>query len=224
MEDHIQIGCSLGVLEQYVKNGVKITDLTDDEGIHKVIPRVCMFRRDENQPYSSLYEETFIPATFIIISDNDLDGIAKTIESLNHVISPKSFKVIICHTSSDIKKVSEIARISNKNTECVYLIDKLYKDIMYDEAFRRSKNGWSCFVKSGYEVDPEYLEVLNFSKNSLLLDFVAVNGEFIDSYMSVIYKLVKGYRGASVKEKLSDIKDASISEERMYENYRNDTI
>lgn len=222
MEDHIQTGCSLGVLEQYVKNGVKITDLTDDEGIHKVIPRVCMFRRDENWS-GQLDIETFVPATFIIISDGDLPGISTTLASLQLVSSPKPFKTIICHTSSDIKKVSEITH-GHKNIECVYLIDKLYKDIMYDEAFRRSKNGWSCFVKSGHEVDPEYLEALNFSKNSLLLDFVAVNGESIDSYMSVIYKLVKGYRGASVKEKLSDIKDASISEERMYENYRNDTI
>ena len=101
-----------------------------------------------------------------------------------------------------------------KNSQCVYLVDKIYKDIMYDEAFKRAKNGWVFFVRSGHKVPEDYLEVVNYTKNSLLHDFVAISGE-IEGYMSIIYKALRGCSGTHIKEKVQ-----AITQKELYENYR----
>jgi hypothetical protein len=99
------------------------------------------------------------------------------------------------------------------------MVDKLYDGIMYDEAFRRAKNGWVFFVDSGKDVDPLFLEKVNLNKNVLLDDFVAVSGE-VSGYMAVVYKYCRGNRQSSIDDKLKEMNARILSSDEMERNYR----
>ena len=212
MDGEEQTGCSLGILDQLSKNGVEVLSHEVAEGKFKKFQGVCMYRRP-NEWAGELLTEVFIPATFVIIHTGEIEKLAKTVDSLLKVKSPKPFKTIVCHDTHDLKEIkSAVANL--KNSQCVYLVDKIYKDIMYDEAFKRAKNGWVFFVQSGHKVPEDYLEVVNYTKNSLLHDFVAISGE-IEGYMSIIYKALRGCSGTHIKEKVQ-----AITQKELYENYR----
>jgi hypothetical protein len=213
MDEEKQTGCSLGILDQLSKNGVEILEHEGAKGKFKKFQGVCMYRRAAEWE-GDLLTEVFIPATFVIIHTGEIEKLAKTVESLLKVKAPKSFKTIVCHDTHDLKEIkSTMANL--QNSQCVYLVDKIYKDIMYDEAFKRAKNGWVFFVQSGHKVPEDYLEVVNYTKNSLLHDFVAISGE-IEGYMAIIYKALRGCSGTHIKEKVQ-----AITQKELYENYRN---
>lgn len=163
MEDNNQTGCELGVLNQISKNGKEISNREVDGKVFKKFPGVCMYRRSHEWT-GDLLSEVFIPSTFVVIHSGEIEKLTKTIKSLNKVKALKPIKLIICHDTHNLKEIKDNANIFNGKSECVYLIDKIYKDIMYDEAFKRAKNGWVFFLQSGKEVPSNYLEVVNFNK------------------------------------------------------------
>lgn len=218
MHNNSQTDCELGVLDQLTALKKPIETITIDEKEYKKFKGVCMYRRtkDWDGDINKLQTEVFIPATFIVIHTGDIKDLEKTIESIRHVKSEKPFKTIVCHDSNNIKQMRETCN-GLANCSFVYMVDKLYKDIMYDEAFRRAKNGWVFFVDSGEVVPCDYLININTNKNIYLLDFVAVTGK-INGYMSIIYKWLHGCKGSHIKEKLNNISANVISYEDIENN------
>ncbi len=219
MDNGSQTGCSVGVLTQLEKNGV---DISKDGGFFK-FPGVCMSRRLEQWEgsYTDLFIQNFIPSTFVIIHSEG-SNLVDTLKSISKVVTPKPTNVIICHDTHNLKEIHTLAseNLSGIKFQCVYMVDKLYKDIMYDEAFNRAKNGWVFFVDSGKIVPDDYLEAVNFSKNHLLLNFVAVFGE-IDGYLAIIYKHLKGNKAVNIKEKIHCLNGNVITQDKVYENFGN---
>lgn len=219
MENGSQVGCSVGVLTQLEENGV---DISKDGGFFK-FPGVCMSRRPESWEgsYTDLFRQNFIPSTFVVIYTEGSD-LVSTLKSIAEITTPKPTNVILCHETHDLKEIYRLAseNLSDIKFQCVYMVDKLYKDIMYDEAFNRAKNGWVFFVDSGKIVPKDFLEAVNFSKNYLLLNFVAVFGE-IDGYLAIIYKHLKGNKAVGIKEKIHYLNGSTITQEQIYENFGN---
>lgn len=221
MHSNVQTGCDIGVLERLKEISVPMSTHVVNGNVYAKFPRVCMYRRDANWSGDTdqLVSEVFIPSTFIVIHTGTIDKLHTTLASLLHVETKKPIKVIVCHEDDDLKRVGDITKSYFSNYECVYMVDKLYDGIMYDEAFRRAKNGWVFFVDSGKVVNKSFLEAVNLNKNVLLDDFIAVSGE-VSGYMAVIYKYCRGNRQSSIDQKLKEMNARVLSTEEIYDNYR----
>jgi len=221
MHTNVQTGCEIGVLERLKEISVPISTHVVSSNVYAKFPRVCMYRRDQNWTGDNdkLISEVFIPSTFIIIHTGDASKLHTTLSSLSCVSTKKPIRIIVCHEDDDLKKIGEISSSYFSSYQCVYMVDKLYDGIMYDEAFRRAKNGWVFFVDSGKDVDPLFLEKVNLNKNVLLDDFVAVSGE-VSGYMAVVYKYCRGNRQSSIDDKLKEMNARILSSDEMERNYR----
>ena len=118
---------------------------------------------------------------------------------------------------SDILEVSK--RIPENNFTAVYLVESVYDNFIYDEAFKRSKNGWTIFTRSGNTFIPETLEIINYAVNTKMRNFVAIPD--IECYMAVIYKYLKGQNGESIKNKLEFFPDSTVEWRDLCEDYWN---
>lgn len=218
MEDDKQVGCKLNVLDKFGEVGTTITDRVVGDSTFKVINGVCQFRRSEGWD-GDLYVETFIPASIVILHrSNDISLLKASIAGVDKLITPKRPKIIVCYTSQSPRQIEEVIG-DRKDITKVFMIESLYDNAIYDEAFKRCKNGWVLFIDSSKVLSEDTLEILNWSVTSELGNFVATSG--IESYMAVVYKFYKGQKGCSLVDKLIELSPTSVVDwSELDENYR----
>jgi hypothetical protein len=218
MEENKQVGCSLGILDKFAEVGTTITDRVVGDSTFKVFRGVCQFRRPEDWD-GDLYIETFISTSIVVLHrSNDLSLLKASIAGIDNLTTPKRPKIIVCYTSQSPRQIEEVIG-DRKDITKIFMIESLYDNAIYDEAFKRCKNGWVFFIESGKVLPEDTLEILNWSVTSELGKFVATSG--IESYMAVVYKYFRGQMGASFVTKLQDMDPISVIDwSEIYENYR----
>ena len=230
MDGFHQVGCEIGMLKKFKSVGDEVLDYVEDEMTYSKVGRVCMHRREETWRESGgtrslLFEETFIRSTFVVIhkAGASLGDLEKTLRDINLVDTVRLPKVVVCHEHHKYSEIIGVASeiIPESRLSCVYMVDKLYEDSMYDESFRRCKNGWVIFVDSGTPVKKEMLCAINHASVSEAKKFVEITGE-VKAYPAIIYKHLDGYKGMSMSEKVATFNQDGLSVpiEDLYENYR----
>ena len=217
MHGKVQTGCSLDIVDLFRDAGTEISTHLDEDRVYFKINGMCMYRRQEWPADKNIHEDVFIRSNIVILHDGeDLDQTLSDILVLN---TPKPPRIVVCHTTKDLlsiyNKWSPIFGVDK--FACVQIIDSLYEDSWYDDAFKKSKNGWVFFIKSGQRVDKDILNVLNHSVNHSMRKHIATSG--IECYMSVAYKYLKGQRG-SIKQALSEIGGSTVDWKDLDEDYR----
>lgn len=194
-----QIGCEMGMLSKFAEAGYVIDDDLVDGIFYKRIHGVCMFRRTEREPLSQIRDCIYPKVNFVVIDSGSLEDLKLTLES---VCTTKYKKIIVC---SERDNFGETVKFCKNICDCdvVFMVDKMYQNQMYDEAFRRCTNGYIGFVKAGTVVDQSYLDKLDKALNDQLKKVIYVSGE-IELYMSAVYKYLKGNRLAPIAEKLAN--------------------
>jgi len=218
MHGKVQTGCSLGILDRFEEAGAEIT-LHCDEGVaYKKVDRVCMYRRPDWDWNSNIYDEVFIRSTIVVLHSSG-DDLKETLKSVAALDTPKPPNVVVGHTTDNLSEIYKTGTsiISPKRFSCVYMVESTYDGATQDEAFKRCKNGWIFFVKSGTVLDKDTLKVLNHSVNYTMNNNLATTG--IECYMALAYKVLHGHRGLML-ETLSQIPKAVIGWDKLNEDYR----
>lgn len=214
-----QIGCQLDLLERFKESGAEITTRTTEGETSFVINRVCQSRRNKDWK-GDIYSEIFIPITIVVTYNGSPKDLKQSLYCIRHLSAPKRPRVIVCHGVKDSEVVSEIIKDDKSSSITrIMIVEELYTDASRDEAFKRCKNGWVLFTKSGEHLEPETLEILNFAINYRMGTFVAVSG--LECFMAVVYKYLRGQMGGSIFDKLKELGDDSIADwSDLEEDYR----
>jgi len=210
MDGNTQVGCSIGMLKNFEDAGATITDREDNGTTTKVIDRVCMYRRHTNSKFEDVASEIFPKASFVIIhklgeSEDKLEQSINSIKEMKFISLSKP-KIVICHEENFSKMIafSKNEDFSFANVHIVCMIEKLYTDHMYDEAFKRCSNGYVFFLNSGQEVSEDKLVKLNIAINILMLRVLSVTGD-VECHMATMYKYLKGNREKTINQKVEDM-------------------
>jgi hypothetical protein len=194
--DGDQHGCELKILDEIRKES-NIFNLVD--GYYQ-FDRICPIRSTTPKTKLEIYQDSFIRFHFIII-DKDVN---KTIQTLDHIypLIRKNNRVAIA-TTENFKAIKE--HIGDKPN---YFITNSFEDKdafgLMDECFHKMKNGYTIVLESGEVVTENDLDDINKFVNWKMKRLALVNNSpFVVN--NVIYKMLKGNKHMSFKDKLDEM-------------------
>lgn len=217
--------CFRGFIDKFEQVG---TEVIYDQSEGVIIPRVCPSRRTHDllgelslEEYSELVnDEIYIFGSIIVIVESIAD-LEKTLIKFKGVKRISRFKFVIVHPVS--VKASDVSSMCSRLLDYAdYTCVKAFvheTDLIINEGFKRSKNGFMFIINAGKEFDTEMIDKVNYLVNEKLVKLLHV--EPIDqSYhqsvsMSIIYKALKGDSGFTIAEKLREIAENQKTDTRL---------
>lgn len=196
--------CQAGVLNEFNNRGETQLDSNDNH----VVRRVCQYRSHDDESLKEVKKRIFPILNYVVIHRNkDIKSIEKTLKSISKIqrLHDSNPKVIIA-TDGEVKELMSSCNSKFPKLPKTYirLLDDRYEEFIFDEAFNRCQNGYILFIESGDSVDKNFLKTLDKAVNQKMLKVVAIPD--INCYMAVLYKYLKGYSGADIKEKIEMMK------------------
>lgn len=196
--------CSANVLEVFERRGETQLDSNDKH----VVNRVCQYRSHSGESLKEVKKRIFPILNYVIVNKSEnFKDIEKTLKSITKIqrLNDSNPRVIIA-TEGRVKELMDFCNNKFPNLPKIYvkIIDNRYEEFIFDEAFNRCQNGYVLFLESGDSVDRDFLKTLNKAVNEKMLKVVAITD--INCYMAVLYKHLKGYSGANIKEKIEMMK------------------
>ena len=218
MDNGEQSDCSLGILDLFDQIGAEITKHSDGGPFYR-INRICMWRRSDPGYDSSNIEKDVYVRSNIVIMHTEGDNLSQTLDDVYNLDTLRKPRVIVCHTTKDLLEIygQWSPKFGEDKFSCVQIVESTYDRSAYDEAFKRTKNGWIFFIKSGDRVDKDMVNALNYSVNHKMGKHIATTG--VRCYMSVVYKYLKGHLG-NIDDVISGIDGAVVEWGQIYDDYR----
>jgi hypothetical protein len=219
-EDKLQTGCSFGRVEAYSNRGVNIIEAEDlEENEFFVLETWCSAYREEiwktahegEDLNEAIQKELDPKVQFIVIIQDTLDGLQKTIDSaLNQEMF--SSKRLIFVNNSDLSYFEVITKINEVVPEGTdYRIQDIRGELsdleVIDEAFNNVSNGYYTVLESGKEAPPDLIKRLYDAINIKIekVGYVEpTDGVSGMTVQAVLHKFLYGNKGASLKTKLED--------------------
>lgn len=217
MHGRMQTGCQIGILDKFKAAGISISKYEDGESFYCKIDHLCMWRRSE-WDNGDIEKDVYVRSN-IAIMHNEGDNLDQTLEDVYNLDAMRPPRVIVCHTTKNLIDIYRkwSPKFGNERFSCVQIVESMYDGCEYDEAFKKSKNGWIFFLKSGDRVDRDMINVLNYSVNHKMGKHIATTG--IECYMAVAYKYFKGQLG-NIQEIVSQADGAVVEWGKLDEDYR----
>lgn len=203
MDGNEQNGCELGLLETL---GVESSHEYEGK-TYKIVNGVCMSRSyDEKRQVKQVFNIVVLHGSSDGNQDRLLDN---TLNDINSIEIPHvEIRIIICH-SDDPTKIRDMTLHIKKEVEIVWILDELYENQVYDDAFRRCKNGYVIYVNSGFSIPKESLEKLR-DAHSTGKKVLYVEGDEqgnMETYFAVFYKYLKGNKVEPIYGKFASLED-----------------
>lgn len=217
MHGKMQTGCELGILDKFKSAGIEISKYEDENSVYCKINHLCMWRRS-NWSGGNIEKDVYIRSN-VVIMHNDGDNLEQTLADVHNLDALRPPRVIVCHTTKNLMDIYRTwsPKFGTDRFSCVQIIEATYDGSEYDEAFKKSKNGWIFFIKSGDRVDKDMLNVLNYSVNHRMSKHIATTG--VECYMAVAYKYFKGHLG-NIHAAISQVDGAVVEWDKINEDYR----
>lgn len=217
MSGNIQVGCEIGILDKFKEANVEISHYSDDESVFYKVNHLCMWRRSDHN-YGDIEKDVYVRSN-IVIMHNEGDNLDQTLEDVYNLDALRKPRVIVCHTTKNLLDIYRrwSPKFGQDKFSCVQIIDTTYGGSEHDEAFKKSKNGWIFFLKSGDRVGKDMINVLNYSVNHKMSKHIATSG--IVCYMAVAYKYFGGHLG-NIDSAISGIAGAVVEWDKIYDDYR----
>lgn len=217
MHGKVQTGCCLNVLDRFRQAGTEISRYQDEDSTFYKIDQICMWRRPD-WTGGDIEKDVYIRSNIVVMHDEG-DDLGQTLEDIYNLDTPKPPRVIVCHTTKNLLEIYNqwSKKFGTDRFSCVQIVEALYDGAGCDEAFKKAKNGWIFFIKSGDRVDKDTLNVLNHSVNYKMSRHLATTG--MVCYMSVAYKYFKGHLG-NMHAAILGIDGATVEWKKIDEDYR----
>ena len=199
--DGNQHGCSLGVLNA-ISYESKVFKLVDG---NYQFDRVCPLRSTEKKDASQVWDDSYLRFHFVVI-DSDLDQTLNTLDHISPLVQSNSVVAIV--TKENFAGIYEHVK-DKPNYYVTNCYEEKTNEELIDECFYKIKNGYTFVLNSGDVLVSQDLNRINKLVNWEFKRLALVNNSpFVVN--NVIFKLLKGNKGGSFKDKLDEI--SSIQE------------
>lgn len=203
MHGKVQTGCELKLLSKFEELGYEVSNIVNDDHVYKRVETLCMYRSPEKLAINDIRQKIYPKVNFVVIhpkgkTNEDLEITLNSINTLRYR------KVIVVTEDTRFGPFVRKCKSLVDDCEVVLMIEKLYKDHMYDEAFKRCVNGYVAFVDSGTIVPDNMIDRIDSALHDDLKKIYYIQGD-IPVYMAAIYKHVKGYRNGPIMDQLQEL-------------------
>lgn len=217
--DGVQVGCEIKNLQNVV--------VTMEDG-KMVLDRFCTGFRpqhwvddvgtsDKDKLIELAKIEMISPVNYAIIFDDSIEDLQKTLASIRSIKNknPRSTLTVI---NKKVEFNQEIYSIINKENfikDRIYLVYIIDENVnIVDQSFKNMINGYSVYVKAGYEFQEEFVNKINDFTNINFKYLYAVHNKECLLFYSKIYKFV-------VSDKSEESKNLSFLERIKKQNALN---
>ena len=196
-ENGSQTSCELGILDTIKKKSSQCEIVDGDYEFD----RVCNFKSEDEKTKEEILKEKYTRFNFIII-DKDLDKTLSILETVKNLVTENNTVIVTTVKNSD----TLISKLKNKKNYIVTHYFEDNTDVFYrmDDALPKLKNGYTIVLNEDDEISRKDLdkinEFINIKMNKLAL---VENSPFVIN--SAIYKMLKGNKGLSFKDKLVEL-------------------
>lgn len=205
--DDNQNGCKLGVLNA-ISQESKVFELVDG---NYQFDRVCALKSTKDKDIGQVWDDSYLRFHFIII-DTELDQTLNTLDSISDLVNSNSMVAVV--TTDNFADIYD--HIKDKNN---YFVTNSYEEKtseeLIDECFHKMKNGYTIVLHSGETVTQKDLNQINNLVNWEFKRLALVNNSpFVIN--NVIFKLLKGNKHGSFKDKLDEISEIQTIKSMVY--------
>ena len=198
-EDETQISCELGILDNIKTNSSKCEVVDGDYQFD----RICQFKTSEDKTKEEILKDKYAKFHFIIV-DTNLDKTLSIIDNIEPLVTEDN-RVCIA-TIENFKQISlKIGNRPNYFTTQSFDEEKTTFEYM-DDTFLKIKNGYTIVLYEDDRISREDLhkinEFVNIKMNRLAL---VEDSPFVVN--NVIYKMLKGNKDLSFKDKLIELQE-----------------
>ena len=196
-EGGTQVSCELGIL-----NHIKLNSSTCkiiDGDYH--FDRICQFKTTEEKTKEEVLKEKYARFHFIII-DTNLDKTLSILNDIEHLVTEEN-RVCVT-TTENLRQLS--LKIGNKPNYFIthsFNADKSVFEYM-DDTFLKIKNGYTIVLHQDDTISKQGLDKINEFVNIKMNRLALIeNSPFVVN--NVIYKMLKGNKHLSFKDKLTEL-------------------
>jgi len=198
-EDGTQVSCEIGILDN-IKNKSSQCKVVDGD---YQFDRICQFRTLEKKTKEEILKEKYAKFHFIIV-DTNLDKTLSILDSIEHLITEENR--VCVSTLENFRQISlKIGNKPNYFTTQSFDEEKTVFEYM-DDAFLKIKNGYTIVLHEDDRISRKDLDKINEFVNIKMNRLALIeNSPFVVN--NVIYKMLKGNKDLSFKDKLVELQE-----------------
>lgn len=196
-ENGAQVGCE-------IKNLTNISVAMEDGKM--VLDRFCTGFRpqhwvddvgtlDKDKLIELVNIEMISPINYAIIFDNNIEDLKKTLASIRSIKNknPRSTLTVINKSVEFNEEIYSIINKENFIKDRIYLVFIIDENVnIVDQSFKNMINGYSVYVKAGYEFQEEFVNKINDFTNINFKYLYAVHNKDCLLFYGKIYKFISG--------------------------------
>jgi hypothetical protein len=198
-EDDVQVSCELDILNN-IKNKSSQCEVVDGD---YQFDRICQFKTSEDKTKEEIIKEKYATFHFIIV-DTNLDKTLSIIDNIESLVTEEN-RVCVA-TIENFKQISlKIGNRPNYFTTRSFDEEKTVFEYM-DDTFLKIKNGYTIVLHEDDTISRKDLDKINEFVNIKMNRLALIqNSPFLVN--NVIYKMLKGNKGLSFKDKLVELQE-----------------
>ena len=198
-EGGTQVSCELGILDNIKLNSSTCKVVDGDYQFD----RICQFKTTEEKTKEEVLKEKYVRFHFIIV-DTNLDKTLSILNNVEHLVTEEN-RVCVT-TTENFRQLS--LKIGNKPNYFIthsFNADKSVFEYM-DDTFLKIKNGYTIVLHQDDTISQQGLDKINEFVNIKMNRLALIeNSPFVVN--NVIYKMLKGNKHSSFKDKLTELQE-----------------
>jgi len=198
-EDGTQVSCELGILDNIKTKSSKCEVVDGDYQFD----RICQFKTLEKKTKEEILKEKYAKFHFIIV-DTNLDKTLSILDNIEPLVTEENR--VCVSTLENFKQVSlKIGNRPNYFTTQSFDEEKTTFEYM-DDTFLKIKNGYTIVLHEDDTISRKDLDKINKFVNIKMNRLALIeNSPFVVN--NVIYKMLKGNKDLSFKDKLVELQE-----------------
>lgn len=218
-EDNIQIDCELNRLDLYRKYDIPVNLVNNEDGrqAYLISGRICTACRNsewgKNNPpktewANKVKKQMDMRYLVIIIADDNLELLEKTIKSISEQILP-STELVVARTNKNIQAF-EISGILKNYRLNSWKITTEQSDFEYGRCINKivdNSKGTTFYavINEGIELDKDVFSEINRRVNEELLQFSMLKVDGITIYNTAAHYHLDGHYDKPLSEKIEEV-------------------
>lgn len=198
-EDDVQVSCELGILDN-IKTKSSQCEVVDGD---YQFDRICQFKTLEKKTKEEILKEKYAKFHFIII-DTNLDKTLSILDNIEPLVTEENR--VCVSTLENFRQISlKIGNKPNYFTTQSFDEEKTVFEYM-DDTFLKIKNGYTIVLHEDDRISRKDLDKINEFVNIKMNRLALIeNSPFVVN--NVIYKMLKGNKDLSFKDKLVELQE-----------------
>lgn len=209
-----QVGCMHGFLEYFDETGGEVL-LTEDGLSHILVNKVCPFRRyidwmpdSYEEALCKVKEEVLPRLNIILFHSSSVEALHSTLESLSSINHLDKMELVVVYNTKNRDEIQKVVSSYFKKARYCSLIEDVDP---FTEGFKSTKNGYVLRINSGYNINPNVIDIINYAINyqqKTVLYIKPDQDDNMELVMSILAKHLKLGLLFSIEDKILSLIEA----------------